>query len=210
MKTKDKILKEKKFNDNIGLVYSVAKAHYRHLMPLHGDDILQEGFAALLQVIDRFDESKGFKFSTYATSFIWGKMESYVQTKILQKKKTSIKSDNGYKTGYVEAHMCSIYAPIAGVEESMVIDTIGEFDSEYETLENELLVETMLEEIRELEERNALKKYKNVYKVVLLKYQGYTNYQIAKLLGVSHTLVQNKFNLARDYFRSGGGRKFAN
>lgn len=211
MNTKDKESREKMFNENIGLVYAVANRHYKTLMPEHGDDLLQEGFAALLNAIDGFDKSKGFKFSTYATYIIWGKMGQFVNTKILQKKKTSVKRDGRHMTGYLEANICSIHSRItdAAGDEALVMDVIGECDAEFEVLEDRILIENMFNEIKRLEQRSSRKSHKGMHTVMVLKYKGYTNDQIAKVLGVSHTAVQNRFDAVREYFRARGGNRIA-
>jgi len=49
---------------NLRLVYSVAN-RFRHL-GLPFEDLVQEGHLGLIKAIERFDVSKGFRFSTYA------------------------------------------------------------------------------------------------------------------------------------------------
>jgi RNA polymerase sigma factor (sigma-70 family) len=49
---------------NLGLVYSVANK-FRYL-GLPYEDLVQEGNLGLIKAVERFDLSKGFKFSTYA------------------------------------------------------------------------------------------------------------------------------------------------
>jgi len=53
---------------NLGLVVSVAKRYRFSEMPLI--DRIQEGNLGLLRAVARFDERKGFRFSTYATWWI--------------------------------------------------------------------------------------------------------------------------------------------
>ena len=128
----------------------------------------------------------------------------FINTKIYQRKKTSIKKDGRFKSGYIEADITSIYSKLNNSnyeEESFLIDILGENDTNFEVKETEIEVDEMLEAIKELEEKNKSKVYRNIYKVVVLKYQGYTNYEIGEMLGVSHTAVQNRFNIARDYIR---------
>lgn len=198
--------KEKIFNENIGLIHKVIIDNFKNL-GLEHEELFQEGCVALLEAINRFDESKGIKFSTYAYKTILYKLSMFINTKIYQRKKTSIKKDGKFKTGYIEAEITSIYSKLNNSiceEESFLIDILGENDINFEVKETEIEVDEMLEAVKELEEKNKSKVYRNIYKVVVLKYQGYTNYQIGKMLGVSHTAVQNRFNIARDYIRGLG------
>lgn len=198
--------KQKIFNENTGLIHKVIIDNFKNL-GLEHEELFQEGCVALLEAINRFDESKGIKFSTYAYKTILYKLSTFINTKIYQRKKTSIKKDGRFKPGYIEANITSIYSPLNNSnceEESFLIDILGENDINFEVKETEIEVDEMLEAIKELEEKNKSKIYRNIYKVVVLKYQGYTNYEIGKILGVSHTAVQNRFNIARDYIRGLG------
>src|SRR5690606_5956293 len=52
---------------NLRLVVSVARRYYKS-MPM--SDIIQEGNFGLMKAVDRFDGSRGLRFSTYATWWI--------------------------------------------------------------------------------------------------------------------------------------------
>jgi RNA polymerase primary sigma factor len=64
----DREARERMIQSNLGLVYSLAKAYNHHDTPL--DDLVNEGILGLMEAVKRFDPTKGFRFSTYATHWI--------------------------------------------------------------------------------------------------------------------------------------------
>ncbi len=64
----DERAREELANANLRLVVSVAKRFQGRGLPL--SDLIQEGNLGLMKAVDRFDYSRGFKFSTYATWWI--------------------------------------------------------------------------------------------------------------------------------------------
>lgn len=71
--------RQKLAQSNLRLVVYIAKKQKGHNIPL--EDLIQEGNLGLLKAIDRFDWTRGFRFSTYATWWIKQAISQYVLTR---------------------------------------------------------------------------------------------------------------------------------
>ena len=71
--------KETVFNENLNLVpHTIKKALNISINEFDFEDIMQEGYIALWKCIDKFDESKGYAFTTYACACIKNHLISYL------------------------------------------------------------------------------------------------------------------------------------
>jgi len=64
-------LRQRIIEENINLVYAIAKQRFRRIDP---DELIGVGCEGLMRAVDRFDPERGYEFSTYASRAIWSHM----------------------------------------------------------------------------------------------------------------------------------------
>ena len=206
--------KEKMFNDNIGLVHKIINYNFACFKKgeFYGD-LFNEGCVALLKSIDKFDKSKGFKFSTFACKNIYFTISLYINTKIYQKKKTCNKvifedGTTKVETIFLEADIISYNIEYNnGTEQEEIINFHHDFsrdESGYLDVEQKILLESMFKILKELEDTGK-KRFQHIYEITKLKSKGYSSRKISDLLGVSQVTVDRKMLLAieclKDYMK---------
>ncbi len=75
--------------NNIGLVWSIVKKFYNR--GYEPDDLFQIGCIGLIKAINKFDETFGVKFSTYAVPMIMGEIKRFIRDDGLIKVSRSLK-----------------------------------------------------------------------------------------------------------------------
>ncbi len=77
--SRDPLLRERLITSHLSLVSRLARRMGASEEQL--DDLIQVGYIGLIKAIDRFDPSKGNKFSTYAVPTITGEIRRYLRDK---------------------------------------------------------------------------------------------------------------------------------
>lgn len=74
---------------NIRLVYRIANNHARNkgMQKIHVDDLIQHGSLGLMRAAQKFDPSRGHRFSTCATMWINSYMQDHFRDRVVRKPK---------------------------------------------------------------------------------------------------------------------------
>ena len=79
--TKDKEVLEKILLNNKNLIYDIAKRFYNKNADIDLDDLFCEGRIGMIGAVKKFDVSKGYLFSTFASHQIEGYIRHYLRDK---------------------------------------------------------------------------------------------------------------------------------
>lgn len=178
MKTKEEI--DKLVEDNIGLAGFVLTKHFKGFIrdnPYVKEDIYQEGCFALVKAARGFDETKGYRFSTYATWWIKGQMTIFI-TRYFKKHYTN---------------QISVDMKYSELDDSdgTLLDILTSFD-EYEN-----------PRIAAAFTRARYNKTKDMENILKMFAQGYSQKEIAEILGYKgQAVISKKIQMFREEFES--------
>lgn len=167
--------RNKKVEENTDLIYEVL-----HSMKVGFDeDCFQQGCLALIRCVELFDESKGYKFSTYAYTSIRGAVLNY------------LKRDNTIKPITVDGK--KVYADVmsldyeygntaSDVDSFTILDVVGDTD----VVMDDMIVESYYE--KGIKTKRFTKEESEMFRKFL---DGYSNDELCKMFNVDKRKLQS-------------------
>lgn len=157
-----------KVEDHIGLVGSISNKIYKKCGEIYDyDDIFQNGCLGLLNAAKRFDESKGYKFSTYAYIHIAG----YI-TNTMKKQRMGPRHGK-YKAKYNPVSLNNYI----NEDENLEYIDILRYDENWNDIDLKIAIEKLPFKYKKLIKMKYFKKYKTK--------------ELMEVFGVSHTTINN-------------------
>lgn len=194
--------------DNIGLVHSIAKRFKGRGEDY--DDLYQAGCVGLIKAVDNFDESKGFLFSTYAVPVIMGEIRRLFRDGGAVKVSRSLKEKSikvqAIREKFIKKELreptVSELSELCGIETeelSEVLNVINPVVSLSCTTEDgDETIDIPVDDTDKLFDRlsvhHAIRDLSND-ELLLIKYrfyEGKTQCETAKLLGISQVQVSRR------------------
>ena len=155
--------------DHLGLARKVAYQFCRSSKTKYTyDEVESTAFLGLIEAANNFDESKGFKFSTYAIPVITGRI------------KRMYRDDKWYniKRG-VPHEIISLNSKISDTENVQIIDSLEDKENIEESIVNHLIVSKLLELLTERDKKI----------IYLYFYEQLSQSQISKIMNLSQVSV---------------------
>lgn len=174
---------EKRVEENILLVRLVINKRFYMTTNKYKDiseDMFQEGCIALFQASKSYDENKGFKFSTYACTFIYRHLLKFVNRKL---KNYYLDADSIDKVIYKKS----------GDKDITLIETLEIEEYGYVDVESQCKEKLALAIAKTRANKNCIDE------IVKFRMEGKTQKEIGKLIGryqaeVSRALKELRFN----------------
>lgn len=205
------LIREQAVNENLGLVHSLANRFKGR--GIEYDDLFSAGCLGLIKAIDRFDESRGLCFSTYAVPVIMGEIKGLFRRGGTVKVSRSLKEiamkaakfTQEYQGIHGQEPSISILSEHIGVPEDRTVEALcacrqplsltvsedggeesGQVDVPIESGEERIAERLSLEqELKSLsdDDRNLIS---------LRYFKGLTQSQTAKLLGTTQVQISRR------------------
>lgn len=167
-----------KFEDHMRLAEMIAKKiHFIFRNHYELEDLIQDAYVGLMMAIKKFDDSKGYKFSTYAYPIINGVVRNKIR-------------DDRYRLGTRKSRLNASYTPILYYEsgandknsddkKTTFLEIMGKRDNAFDEVDFRIDLESAIKAEKER-------------KVIALKQEGYTQKEIGNILGVEQAEISRK------------------
>lgn len=200
--------RDKMITENIGLVHAVAN-RFRGRGADY-EDLFQSGCIGLIKAVDRFDESRGFAFSTYAVPVIMGEIKRIFRDggaiKVSRSLKEKANKAQAFREKFSKENLreptvgeMAAFMQCTNEEIAEILNVITPMVSLSGLGENcELTLDIAIDESDKLFDRLSVKQLMeylddNEKKIVDMRYyKGYTQCVTAKKLGISQVQVSRK------------------
>lgn len=199
----DKVARDKVYEENIGLIYSVVKRFAGR--GVEAEDLFQIGSIGLLKAVDKFDTSFEVKFSTYAVPMIIGEIRRYLRDTGIIKVSRSLK-ESQYRVFKIRENLekklgrepsvteLAEAAEISLEELNMVLEAGAEVESLHKTIyQGEGTELSLLDKIPEKENRQE----KLLDKVLLEELLGRLETEERKLIYMRYFQDMTQTEIAR-------------
>ena len=198
--------------ENIKLVYHVVNKYFKNCVIMDRDDLVQEGSLGLMKAAEEWDETKGVKFSTYASNNIKWHIQNTLRSTNLLKVSTGAMEIVSMirKRGLVDKSSSEISKAIGRTETAVqyaldymktsLVSTSTRIAEGEEGELHEILPEFMVHEDHDYNvlKDQILSYVSEVYRPVLkLSAEGYDTKQIAGILGITEQQASSKVTHGR-------------